>query len=133
MSWTLRLALAIALGGCKILAGSDPDAAPSESIVVTPEQCEANFDMAFARPCATPSDCVLMVHSDCCHEIYIGVAQSELAAAMAAQEMFNACIGPACGGRGCGGQTSAEDGRIPAQGESIVATCVSNMCTSTVQ
>ena len=115
-------------------AGSDPDAAPpSESVVVTPEQCEANFDMAFVRPCATSSDCVLMAHSDCCHEIYIGVAQNELAAAMAAQELFNACIGPACGGRGCGGQTSAEDGRISVPGQSIVATCASNMCTSTVQ
>ena len=111
--------------------GARSDAKPASTS--TPEQCEATFDMAFTRSCVTASDCVLLVHSDCCHEIDIGVSRANLPAAMAAETTFNACEGPACGGRGCGGQTSAEDGKIPVTGQSIVATCVAQVCTSTVQ
>jgi hypothetical protein len=99
----------------------------------TPAQCEAMFDMSFARPCTTAADCVLLTHFNCCAEVDIGVAKADLAAAMAAETVFGACMAPACGGRGCGGQTSAEDGKIPQGAQAIVPVCVNDACTSTVQ
>ncbi|MGE5183395.1 MAG: hypothetical protein ACM31C_15095 [Acidobacteriota bacterium] len=55
--------------------GAGSDAAGPMDAIATPQQCEATFEMAFARPCSTAADCVVMAHSDCCHEIDIGVTR----------------------------------------------------------
>ena len=128
MKW---LVLACALVACDHFA-TDASTPPQDAMP-TPEQCEATFDMSFGRTCSVASDCVLMAHSDCCHEIEIGVSRADLSAAMAAQTRFDACIAAACGARGCGGITTAEDGQAPQSGQMIVATCVAGACSSTVQ
>jgi hypothetical protein len=39
----------------------------------------------------------------------------------------------ACGPRGCDHPLEAQDGRVPSAGQTIVATCVGMVCSSTVQ
>ena len=106
---------------------------PDALVMETPQQCEASFQSAFPDACSTDTDCVVLAHADCCHEIDIGVPSSQLATAQSAESMFDACMGPACGARGCAGMTTAEDGMSPKSGQSIVAKCIAQTCTSTVQ
>jgi len=123
-------AVLLALAACGSLTKQP---APDALVIETPAQCEASFDTAFPRACSIDADCVLLVHADCCHEIDIGVPSADLSAAQSAESTFNTCLAQACGGRGCGGMTTAEDGTSPQGGQAIVAKCVSQACTSTVQ
>jgi hypothetical protein len=101
--------------------------------MVTPQQCEATFAGAVDLACTTPADCALLTHPDCCGDVEIGVASSGLAAAMSAETTYATCENASCGARGCFHATQAQDGKVPMAGQSIVATCASLTCSSTVQ
>jgi hypothetical protein len=129
MKW---LVLSLALAACGYYTSTEDDTVPQDA-ALSFQECEDAFQMAISRQCSVPTDCVLLAHNDCCGETEIGVSKADLAAAMTAQQEFNTCSAAACGGRGCGRQTTSEDGMIPGDGQMIVATCVANRCTSTVQ
>ena len=120
-----KLALVVVLG-----CGSGTSSVDAH---VDPEQCEAIFVQSIERSCAGPSDCVLMVHPDCCGDVEIGVSTSGQAAATFAEATYAACENAACGARGCQHATIAEDGMVPTSTQSFVAVCVAQLCTSTVQ
>ena len=87
--------------------------------------------MALDRTCNTPSDCVLVDHQDCCGTVRVGVHAGSEASAHSAEAMYAACFD--CGARGCAHPDQAETGATPSMGQSIVATCSANRCTSVVQ
>ena len=93
--------------------------------------CEAAFQASLDRACSAPADCVLVGHDDCCGVVRIGVAAGSEPMAMSAEATYAACF--SCGARGCQHADRAEDGSVPGTGESIVATCVEQRCTSIVQ
>jgi hypothetical protein len=117
---------AIASVGCS----SHPHAVDATT---TPVQCEATFDQAVDKTCSTPSDCALLSHPDCCGDVEIGVAKAGLAAAMTSEATYDSCTASSCGARGCDHAPAAEDGLVPSAGQSIVVTCASMKCSSTVQ
>jgi hypothetical protein len=121
----MRLALALVLG-----CGSHSHPVDASQ---TPQQCEATFEQAVDRACATPADCALLTHPDCCGDVEIGVAKAQLAAAMAAEATYGPCESAACGGSGCQHATMSEDGMVPMTGQSIVVVCTNQLCSSTVQ
>ncbi len=93
--------------------------------------CEATYQAALDRTCNVPTDCVLVDHDDCCGTVRIGVRAGTEATAQAAEATYAACFD--CGARGCAHADMAETGAVPQQGQSIVATCVADRCTSVVQ
>lgn len=93
--------------------------------------CEAKFDQAVNRTCATAGDCVLLMHPDCCGPVMIGV--NATAQTQPAETQYETCMNSVCGARGCQHALMAEDGRVPSAGQSIVATCIGMVCSSTVQ
>jgi len=121
MRYLLVLAL---LCGCPE-HGSRPPDAPDPAV------CLAELESALDRTCAVPADCALIDHGDCCGTVKLGVRLGTEASANAAEVAFQTCR--ACPPLGCAHPDMAEDGQVPSTGQAIVATCVTNRCTSVVQ
>ena len=119
------LFLPIILAGCAEHGHKPADA----SFDRTP--CETAYQEALDRACTRPADCTLVDHEDCCGTIKVGVSTPSKAAALAAESTYGACFD--CGARGCAHADLAESGMTPGASQMIVATCVSNRCTSIVQ
>jgi hypothetical protein len=114
---------------CGRLNGDPVDAA-------TPATCEAQFEASGAgiKTCVTTTDCTLKTHPSCCGNVIIGVSASALPQVVASESTYEVCMGGACGGIACAPMPDmAEDGKVPGVGQSIVAICSFNTCTSTVQ
>ena len=123
----MRWILLVALAGCGSSSGRAIDAA------ITPQMCEATFEAAVMKACVAPTDCVELIHPDCCGDVEIAVSASGQAAAQTAEGTYQTCENAACGARGCQHALESEDGMVPTAGQSIVMACVSGKCTTTVQ
>ncbi len=119
----------VVLAGCTAMTGRTPAPDAAETLLA----CEADFDASVVKTCTVVTDCVLLAHADCCGEIEIGIAATDNSAAQAAETRFDACVEASCGARGCSAETAAEDGKVPDEGQTIVATCIAGQCGSTVQ
>jgi hypothetical protein len=108
-------------GGGHLIPDASMDRAP----------CEAAYQAALDRTCTVPADCALVDHEDCCGTVRIGVRAGTEANARVVESTYAACFD--CGARGCAHADMAETGAVPQGGQTIVATCVSNRCTSIVQ
>ena len=96
-----------------------------------PATCKANLEAALDRSCTTASDCVLVDSADCCGTVKLAVKNGTEDGFPAAEATYVACL--ACGPRGCFHPDQAEDGATPQSGQSIVALCKMQRCTSVVQ
>jgi len=121
---------ALALGWIYVLACGGSSENPRDASMDR-APCEAAYQMALDRSCSVPADCALVSHEDCCGTVRLGVRTGTETAASTAESTYAACFD--CGARGCQHADQAEDGSTPGNGQTIVATCVANRCTSVVQ
>lgn len=121
----MRALLLIALVGCSEHGSHPLDASMDRA------PCEAAYQQALDRACSAPSDCTLVEHDDCCGTVWVGVRVASKPAALAAEATYGACFD--CGARGCAHADLTETGMTAGPGQSIVATCNANRCTSIVQ
>jgi hypothetical protein len=96
----------------------------------TPAECEADYLRTIDKSCVVPADCVLVDHDDCCGTIKVAVHSGGEAAAHDAEMAYQACV--ACPPTGCFHADEAEDQMSPGSGQSIVAVCTANRCSSIV-
>jgi len=96
----------------------------------TPAECEADYLRTIDKSCAVPADCVLVDHDDCCGTLKVAVHAGGEAAAHDAEMTYQACV--ACPPTGCFHADEAEDQTSPGAGQSIVAVCTANRCSSIV-
>lgn len=80
----------------------------------------------FDRTCATVDDCVIVLHTDCCGPLALGLNKAEEAGFAAAE----AICGPQCPPLGCDHPTIAEDGDVSAQDGDIQVECAAGKCTT---
>jgi hypothetical protein len=97
-----------------------------------PATCAAEFQASLERACQKPNDCVLVDHDDCCGIVKLGIRIGTEPDFPAHEAAFHACH--ICPPSGCAHADVAEDGMSAnSVGQAIVATCVTNRCTSIVQ
>ena len=96
----------------------------------TPAECQADYLRTIDKSCTVPADCALVTHGDCCGAIMVAVRASDAATAEDAETTYQACL--ACPPTGCFHETLSEDNMSPGVGQSIVAACTANRCSSTV-
>ena len=95
--------------------------------------CGGNFESALVKTCASPTDCSLVRHSDCCGTVVMAIRNGTTATFTAAEMAYQSCV-PGCGLRGCNHPETAEDGKVPTGAEqAIVALCQNIRCTSAVR
>lgn len=121
----MRMLLLVTVLGCGSRGQATIDAKTE------PEVCKAERDADLDRTCSVPADCVLVESEDCCGPVMIAVKAGTESGFPTVESAFDACL--ACPPLGCAHQPLAEDGTAPLSGQTIVATCAANRCTSIVQ
>src|SRR5262252_6632316 len=114
MRWALALIVVVGCG--------------SNDTPETPAQCEADYLRTIDKSCTVPADCVLVDHDDCCGVIKVAVHAGGEATAIEAEMTYETCR--ACPPLGCMHADEAEDQMAPGPGQSIVAACTANRCSS---
>jgi hypothetical protein len=125
-----RIALVVALAACghgQMPIDDTAEDAPGDQTI-----CTMQFEREIDRSCTVPSDCVLEPHGkDCCGDTLVGIHAGTEGSFPSIEMMYQTCL--ACPPVGCAHADEAEDGQIPTMGQSIVADCVANRCTSVVR
>jgi len=96
----------------------------------TAAECQADYLRTIDKSCVVPADCVLVDHSDCCGTIKVAVRAGSEAAAVDAERTYGDCV--ACPPTGCFHADLTEDMQSPGAGQTIVAVCTANRCSSTL-
>ncbi len=82
----------------------------------------------FDKSCRTVDDCIIVLHTDCCGPLALGLNQAEADAFAAAE----AICGPQCPPLGCDHPTIAEDGDPAPQEADVQVECADGLCRTFV-